>query len=105
MTVINWKGTTVVGLDFVIDWGSGVETIAPPEDIVYHFLHASVTSTMYHAEATTGESTPVTVDYTLVDESGNTVVDESANQLIVPASEASILLHARETDTLFHAEA
>ena len=105
MTVLNWKGTTIVGVDVVIDWGSGVEVIAPPLDIEYHWLHAGITSTLFHAEATAGESTPVSVDYNLVDESGNRIVDQSGNQIIVPASEASILLHARATETLFHAEA
>ena len=93
-------------IDLVIDWNEGgYPQVSAPEDIVLQYLHAQVTTMLYHAEGTTGESTPVSVDYTLVDEDGDQLVDESGNTLIVPASESAILFHAKETNTLYHAEA
>jgi hypothetical protein len=105
--IFDWDSDFHVGTSplVVVDWGNGVVvTVAPPEVIDYLYLHASITSTLYHAESTTGESTPITIQHNLVDEAENNLVDELGNQIIVFDSDSAILFHAKETDTLYHAE-
>lgn len=104
MPVFDFDEATIETFGVLVDYdGGGVVTTVPDIDLVY--LHGSETSALYHAEGTTGESTPVDVTHNLVDEQGNLVVDDSSNQIVVILSEDAILFHAKETDTLFHAEA
>lgn len=104
MPVFDFDSVTLEFLDPVADWdGGGVPVTIPIIDRV--FLHAGETSGLYHAEGTTGESTPVDVIYNVVDEAGNQMVDELGNHIVAPSSDSAILFHAKETDTLFHAEA
>lgn len=105
MPVVDWS-SPVGGLGTVIDWSvSGATTGETVAVVTYQFLHAGQTSTLYHAEGTTGESTPVAVVYNIVDEVGNQLVDEVGNHITTGGSVNAILMHAKETDTLYHAEA
>lgn len=104
MPVLDWNSYTVGGLGVVIDWGTGTVIVVPPPTIDFVYLHALATSTLFHAAMTAGESTPATVIYQIVDEAGNLLVDEAGNFIIAPADEEAILLHAKETNMLYHAE-
>ena len=68
-------------------------------------LHARATDTLLHAEKTAGESNVLYILATLTDESGNILVDQNGETLVAFGETAVIVLHARGTDALLHAEA
>lgn len=77
---------------------SGVEAATP------FVLHAAPTSMLYHAEKTAGEINTLYFLATLVDEDGDTLVDQNGNILIAFGETPVIVLHAAPTSTLIHAE-
>lgn len=67
-------------------------------------LHARATEYLLHAEETAGEKNTVYILATLVDETGEVLVDETGEVLMAYGETAVIILHARPTDDLLHAE-
>jgi len=67
-------------------------------------LHARATSTLLHAEATVGTRNTILTLATLTDENGVVLTDETSEELDAWGETGVIVLHARETNRLLHAE-
>lgn len=67
-------------------------------------FHARQTNTLLHFEKTYGESGTSIFRYFLVDEDGNQYVDESDNPYVTYDIATVQVLHAKETNTIFHCE-
>jgi hypothetical protein len=67
-------------------------------------VHATATRTLLHAEESLGERNVVYILATLTDESGEVLVDQAGEVLIAYGETPAILLHAKHTNTLIHAE-
>ena len=67
-------------------------------------VHAERTDRLLHAGNTAGVRQPAVLEITLVDETGNVLVDQNGNELTAFGLTSVILIHAERTDRLLHAE-
>lgn len=67
-------------------------------------ITASATDDLVHAEATMGKRNMAYILITLTDETGEVLVDENGAELTAYGETPVIVLHARATNDLIHAE-
>ena len=102
MSVFDWDDATLL-VDGVLDWGGYSRSLYSASVEGSFTLHAGPTEMLLHAAASTGTVNTVKEQYTLVDETPDTLVDGSGDTLVSDFDDRNLrLLHAGPTEVIAH---